>query len=85
MKKLFPYLAGPPLIAALLLLCLSDFGASSANAQKIRLKDGRILVGKMSPISGVADNPIESPNGTGGAKSKAILVIDDDLRRVYVP
>ena len=64
-----------------LLLCVVD----AAHGQKIRLKDGRILSGKMLPITGVADNPIEAPEQGGETKSTPILLIDDDLRRVFVP
>ena len=39
----------------------------------------------MLPITGVADNPVESPNSGGEAKGTPILLIDDDLRRVFVP
>ena len=66
---------------ALLIACLP----APAFSQKIRLKDGRVLQGKMLPITGVADNPVESPNSGGEAKGTPILLIDDDLRRVFVP
>ncbi|NOZ41370.1 MAG: peptidase [Planctomycetes bacterium] len=66
---------------ALVIACF----ASPAFAQKIRLKDGRILEGKTLPIPGVADNPIQFPSQEGETKSTPILLIDDDLRRVYVP
>ena len=66
---------------ALLIACL----ASPAFAQKIRLKDGRVLQGKMLPISGVADNPIEAVGQDTESKSTPILLVDDDLRRVFVP
>ena len=59
--------------------------ASPTFCQKIRLKDGRVLSGKMLSIAGVADNPIESPSSGGEAKATPILLIDDDLRRVFVP
>jgi len=58
---------------------------SPAFAQKIRLKDGRVLTGKMLPITGVADNPMASSSQKGEAKATPILLIDDDLRRVFVP
>ncbi len=66
---------------SLVIACL----ASPAFAQKIRLKDGRILEGKTLAITGVADNPIQSSGGGGETKSTPILLIDDDLRRVFVP
>ena len=71
----------PLVIESLVIACL----ASSAFAQTIRLKDGRVLQGKMLPITGVADNPIQVPGQGGQAKATPILLIDDDLRRVFVP
>ncbi len=59
--------------------------AAPTFAQKIRLKDGRVLEGKMLAITGVADNPVEAPNSAGEGKATPILLIDDDLRRVFVP
>jgi len=59
--------------------------ASPAFAQKIRLKDGRVLTGKVLRISGIADNTFESPNQNGETKALPIQLVDDDLRRVFVP
>ncbi len=53
-------------------------------AQKILLKDGRILQGRLLPITGVADSPIATDDPTGDAKGTPILVIDDHLRRTFV-
>lgn len=60
-------------------------GTSSAEAQRIRLKDGRVLQGKMMPISGVADTIADLSDPEGETKATPILVIDDDLRRTFVP
>ena len=59
--------------------------SSSADAQKIRLKDGRILSGKTIAVSGVADGPAQSGGGNEEGPSLPIRMVDDDLRRVYVP
>ena len=69
------------ILASVLLLGL----AHTASAQTIRLKDGRVLVGKVLPITGVADNPIDVAGSDSEAKSTPILLVDDDLRRVFVP
>lgn len=71
--------------ACLAIVLAIAYTAEVADAQKIRLKDGRVLIGKTLPISGVADNPVESPRQDGDAKSTPILLVDDDLRRVFVP
>jgi predicted esterase len=53
-------------------------------AQRVRLKDGRVLTGAVAMTSGVADNP-DAPSGQAGeVATKPILVVDDKLRRVYV-
>jgi len=59
--------------------------ANPSVAQKIRLKDGRVLEGKMLPITGVAESPAQTAKRGGEAKSTPILLVDDDLRRVFVP
>lgn len=49
------------------------------------LRDGRSLSGRSSPISGVAEDPLRPRINPGGVDTAPILVIDDDLRRTYVP
>lgn len=58
--------------------------SSSASGQKIRLKDGRILEGKTVAVTGVADSPVQASRD-GDAPSTPIRLVDDDLRRVFVP
>lgn len=67
--------------AALIIACC----AGPTLAQKIRLKDGRILSGKTLALTGVADNPAQAIDQTGDAPSTPIRMVDDDLRRVFVP
>ncbi len=56
-----------------------------ASAQRVRLKDGRILQGKMLYISGVDENVIEVASEDSDPKATPILLINDDLRRTFVP
>jgi predicted esterase len=68
------------LATALVVACLP----AAAHAQRVRLKDGRVLTGAVAMTSGVVDNP-DSPSGQAGEiATKPILLVDDDLRRVFV-
>ena len=58
---------------------------SVAVAQKVQLKDGRILQGKMMVLPGVAKNPIASRPDDEQNQSMPILMVHDELRRTYVP
>ncbi len=71
--------------AALLAALAALLGAVDlANAEKIRLKDGRVLVGSFARTSGVADNPAAPSSQAGELATKPILMVDDKLRRTYV-
>jgi predicted esterase len=70
-----------PAIAALATVA---YAACPAQAQKIRLKDGRILTGVVARTTGVADNPNSPSSQAGEVATKPILMVDDQLRRVYV-
>lgn len=69
----------------LLLMLAVALGYSSVSlAQKLLLKDGRILGGKIAKTTGVDSTP-ESANGQAGEViTQPIYVIDDDLRRVFI-
>ncbi len=54
-------------------------------AQKVQLPDGRILPGRMLYLPGVAKNPVEPQPDEEPTQSTPILLIHDDLRRVFVP
>lgn len=71
------------LCLALALLVIGGL-THSVQAQKIRLKDGRILEGKTVAVTGVADSPVQSSRD-GDAPSTPIRLVDDDLRRVFIP
>ncbi len=61
------------------------FGILPAAAQKIQMKDGRIFQGRVLPVTGVSDPPLAETSPEEEAISTPILLIDDELRRVYVP
>lgn len=70
-------------IIALVVLSMTNLSGKVC-AQKLLLKDGRILSGKIAKTTGVASTP-ESPNGQAGeVVTQPIYVIDDDLRRVFI-
>jgi len=53
--------------------------AASVDAARIVMKDGRTLVGRQAPIPSVIDSPRTA------SFAKTIVMIDDGLRRIYVP
>jgi len=59
--------------------------ANPAGAQRIRLKDGRVLEGKVMNTSGVIDTIDDIADPEADPKRTAILVVNDKLRRTYVP
>jgi pimeloyl-ACP methyl ester carboxylesterase len=58
---------------------------SVSGGATITLQDGRTLQGAFNYIGGVADDPLNPPIRAGGVDVKPILVINDGLRRTYVP
>ena len=58
---------------------------SSAEAQRLRLKDGRVLEGKFLDISSVIDTMVNASDPEQETKATPILVVDDNLRRTFVP
>jgi pimeloyl-ACP methyl ester carboxylesterase len=71
----------PTLIAAVCLLA-----PHAAFAQKIQLKDGRVFNGRFLLMTGVVDSPVAPAVAEDkDAPSTPILLIDDELRRVFVP
>lgn len=71
-------------------LCLFGLGillmglpAKRLPAARVIMKDGRVLHGAIAPIASVEENPaVTAREGGGGVKM--ILVIDDQLRRIFV-
>ena len=57
---------------------------AAARGQKVRLDDGRILTGKVLPTTGVVDNADVAALQAGQKPTGPILLVDDELRRVFV-
>ena len=57
-------------------------GSPFARAVELELKDGRLVQGAMAPLSSVAAS-VDSASAS--EKVESIRVIDDKLRRIYVP
>lgn len=72
-----PRLGWAVAIAAAITACLLT---AEVHAAKVVLRDGRVLEGRIAPLPSM----LADPNGVndGGA---TILMIDDDLRRIFVP
>ena len=60
------------------------FGAGAkSSAAEVLLKDGRVLKGKLGVVGSLADQP-QAPDPTGAGPLRLILLMDDDLRRVFI-
>ena len=57
----------------------------AAVAQRLLLDDGRILEGKFAKTPGVIDKIVVNPDPEGEGKALPIVVVDDGLRRTFVP
>lgn len=74
------------LTTALCLVAVLCLGTCSAFAQKIQMKDGRIFEGRFLLMTGVSDPPMAEPTKEDeDAPATPILLIDDELRRLFVP
>ncbi len=60
-------------------------GQASIYGQRIRMQDGRQLEGRLGKTSGVADNPDQPSRQSGAVRVTPIQIIDDELRRIFVP
>ena len=69
-----------------LLLCVAACGppADVALAAELVMKDGRTLRGKEAAVTGLADMPM-APQAGGSGPIQLIILLDDDLRRTFVP
>jgi predicted esterase len=55
-----------------------------ASAAKLTLKDGRVLEGRIARLGSMAENP-NTPPPEEGVQTQPIVIIDDDLRRTFIP
>jgi hypothetical protein len=65
--------------------CLLASLAATVRGQSVQLKDGRVLTGRIALTAGVAEVPGQPSVQAGEVPTKPILIIDDQLRRVYLP
>jgi dienelactone hydrolase len=72
--------------ASLVLLATSFWcvAAGPALAQRLQLKDGRVLTGAVARTSSVVENPNKPGGQAGEIATRPILVIDDELRRIFI-
>lgn len=70
-------------MAVLVMAVVANWNTGRARSAEILLRDGRTLSGKLGMISGVAESPKASAERNDPLQ--LIVVIDDDLRRTYVP
>ncbi len=57
----------------------------AATAAKVVHEDGRVLSGRIGLATGVAEDPNAAPRTSGGVAVRPILILDDGLRRMFVP
>ena len=69
----------------LVAIALTVCPLATADAQGVRMKDGRRITGRMMPMTGVTDKPDAALLAAGVAPTGPILMLDDELRRVFVP
>lgn len=58
--------------------------ATPAHAQRLQLKDGRVINGTIARTGGVAENPAKPGGQAGEVATRPILVVDDELRRIFI-
>lgn len=71
-------------LAAVLGVLIGSMACRPAPAAEVLLKDGRILSGAVAPVVSLADQP-GPPDPSGIGPVQLILVLDDDLRRTFIP
>ncbi|REK19018.1 MAG: peptidase [Planctomycetota bacterium] len=82
MSRLFPARPSRWRTLTLVAMCLAvAFGPTWAQAAVIVLKDGRRLQGEVGKTSGLADDPLSDDSG----RPASITLLDDQLRRVFIP
>ncbi|MBL9123037.1 MAG: hypothetical protein JNG90_05355 [Planctomycetaceae bacterium] len=59
--------------------------APGANMAKVLLKDGRVLDGKIAPIRELVINPKAALDPNAGSAPQLIVMVDDELRRMFLP
>lgn len=66
------------------LLCLvSLFPSATGRAEFVTLKNGMQFEGRVGKIASLGDDPLSPQGAAGQIKIKQIILVDDDLRRVF--
>src|SRR5262249_53487034 len=73
-----------PALAACGLAALLGPLAAPAVAQQLRLKDGRVLIGRILPVTRVLPRPDQSGQFQGETANRPIPRGDDEMRRVFI-
>ena len=71
--------------AHVVLAALVLIAPSPALAQTLLLKDGRTLTGRLGQTAGIAESPDQKSPQAGQMATRPILIVDDSLRRTFVP
>jgi len=79
-----PAFLGQRLVFATALLALTLCSRTAGSAEII-LRDGRVLEGAVGTIAGLADDPRKPPPADGAPAPRLIVMVDDNLRRTFVP
>ena len=58
--------------------------SAEARADRFELKDGRVLEGRMAKVASFAEKVLTAPP-EGAPDPRLIIMVDDDLRRTFVP
>ena len=58
--------------------------ATPTRAQVLQLKDGRVIKGVVARTSSVVENPNKPGGQAGEIATRPILVVDDELRRIFI-
>ena len=75
----------PPLLPRCVRVLLRLYVVFTRFCAKIQLRDGRILQGRMLNITGIGKKPSPARPDDSDNQATPILLVDDDLRRTYVP
>jgi len=72
------------LVFRLALLAWVPLGVAPGWGAELRLKDGRIVSGKLGMVSTIGEMP-KPQDAAGGGPLQLIVLLDDDLRRTFLP
>jgi hypothetical protein len=68
-----------------LFLALAVLSVAPSFGQTLQLKDGRTISGRLAVTAGVAESPDQPTSHAGEVPTRPIVMLDDELRRIYLP